>query len=94
MTACNQGNATLCLVGSERYPGVRAHLKNTARYWFGDVYDTDCPEAEGRRTMTCFNPAPSFRCIITRMRWEQNNETQSVTQTLNIKYSAPSGRWQ
>ena len=78
--------------GNAQYTGVRLLLQKTTNYWFGKNYTADCPEAQGRKTTACHNPAPTFTCIITRMRLVHDNETLSVTQTLNIRYNTPAGR--
>nr|KAG5699219.1 hypothetical protein BaRGS_012740 [Batillaria attramentaria] len=60
---------------------------DTDYFWFGDSYEDECPESEGRRSVTCMNPAPEYKSIITRMRMSHDNDTDGLEQIMWVHYA-------
>ncbi|XP_076451158.1 uncharacterized protein C56G2.4-like [Babylonia areolata] len=85
-TACNHGNDTTCLYGNATYPGVHQLMQNTEYFWFGKgKYSASCPDSL-KGTVPCWNPAPNFQSILTRMRMSDDNDTSGIEQYLRVHW--------
>ncbi|KAK7089707.1 hypothetical protein V1264_024839 [Littorina saxatilis] len=84
---CNPGlNSVECLAA------VKQVMADDNRFWFGTNYSIACPPSSV--SAICNNNDKTHTSIITRMRVNDDNSTDTIKQVLNVTFDVPAGFYQ